>query len=86
IDAWVDSEELLRYYLSKHPQVDIKITPSASKVSYVGGMLFNKEQIKSKEMAAFISRGLVKLRASGKLTGMFAKYGLKDRLQLPAKK
>jgi len=78
IDIWIDSADLLHYLVTKYPQFSVSESLAGNKE--YGGMLFAPDKPRSKKLAAIMDNGIERLRKSGELEKILAKYGMPDRL------
>ncbi len=78
IDIWLDSADLLHYMATKYPQFSVSESLAGNKE--YGGMLFALDKPKSKGLAVIMDNGIQRLRKSGELEKILAKYGMPDRL------
>lgn len=79
IDAWEDSEVLLNYYMFRNGITDMRIESKEYGKPHTGTMLFSSKTPRAQEYAKFFSQGVEKLRRSGELAKILARYGLKPQ-------
>lgn len=78
IDIWLDSPDLLHYMVTKFPQFSVSESLDGNKE--YAGMLFSPKKAKSEKLAVIMDDGIQRLRNSGELEKILAKYGMPDRL------
>lgn len=80
IDAWEDSETVLKFNFYKRGISNFRIESllSSSSNPQTGDTLFTLLNPESKEYAVFLSNGIKRLRRSGELNSILKKYGLVD--------
>lgn len=78
IEIWLDSPDLLNYMVTKYPQYAVSTSPTGN--AEYAGMLFDESKPQSKALAKMMDEGIVKLRKSGELEKILARYGMSDRM------
>lgn len=79
IDATVENEMRLRYFLHQHSDLAGKVkmagSPGQLQRTYIG---FSPARADSRELARLLDAGIRRLRASGELQSILRSYGLED--------
>jgi polar amino acid transport system substrate-binding protein len=81
IDVMVEDESVFRYYVEQHPvdenyvNAGVIDNPETDTNVYIA---FSPAKPESARLAETLSRGIAELRASGELSSILQRYGLKD--------
>jgi len=81
LDIWLDSADLLRYFVSKTTENKFAVSEAISVSKEYGGMMFISKKPDADELAIIIGDGLKALRKSGKLNQLLANYGMTDSVE-----
>lgn len=77
IEATIEDKNVMQYFL-KHNNIDIKIKPAGVVRTEKIYIAFSPDHTKSEKYAKILSQGMKKIRKSGKLNKILAKYGLSE--------
>ena len=81
LEIWLDSPDLLYYFMSKYKgKIPLTVSLSAGKTQEFGGVLLNNTKPNSKILADIMDKGIIKLRKTGELNMILARYGMVDSL------
>ena len=85
LDIWVDSADLLHYFVSKRKDHEFTVSEAVSDSRLYGGMMFSSASPTATVLEKIIADGLKRLRKRGKLNQLLAVYGMQDHIRPSSK-